>query len=47
MSVAFDLTGITNVNEYYTSNYLANVFQEDASKTVALWSERAGQAREA
>ena len=47
MSTTFDLTGITNINEYYTSNYLANVFQEDASKTVALWSERARQAREA
>ena len=46
MSAAFDLTGITNVNEYYTNNYLANVFQDDAGKKISAWNETARQAKE-
>ena len=39
--MAMDLTGITNVNEYYTNHYLASVFEENAKDTIKAWSEQA------
>lgn len=32
-----DLTGITNVNEYYTNHYLAAVFADNAAATISRW----------
>ncbi len=36
-----DLTGITNVNEYYTNHYLASVFEENAKDTIKAWTDQA------
>lgn len=36
-----DLTGITNVNEYYTNHYLAAVFAENADATIKEWGKAA------
>lgn len=36
-----DLTGITNVNEYYTNHYLAAVFADNAAATISQWRESA------
>ena len=33
-----DLTGITNVNEYYTNHYLAAVFADNAAATISRWN---------
>jgi len=41
-----DLTGITNVNEYYTNHYLAAVFEENAGKTIAAWRSDAKETQE-
>ena len=37
--MAMDLTGITNVNEYYTNHYLAAVFADNAAATISQWRE--------
>ena len=39
--MTFDLTGIRNENEYYTSYYFSSIFQEDAADTIKEWSARA------
>ncbi len=39
--MTFDLTGIRNENEYYTSYYFSSIFQEDAADTIREWSARA------
>lgn len=38
-----DLTGITNVNEYYTNHYLAAVFADNADATIKKWGEAANE----
>ena len=35
--MSMDLTGITNVNEYYTNHYLSSIFEENASATLSEW----------
>ena len=32
-----DLTGINNINEYYTNHYFASVFEENAADTLSAW----------
>lgn len=39
--MTMDLTGITNVNEYYTNHYLAAVFAENADATIKEWGKAA------
>ena len=45
--MAIDLTGITNQNEYYTNHYLATIFAENASETIARWKAAAQDADDA
>jgi len=35
--MAIDLTGIRNVNEYYTNHYLNSIFEENADETISAW----------
>ena len=35
--MAIDLTGITNVNEYYTNHYLNSIFEENAADVISKW----------
>lgn len=35
--MSMDLTGITNVNEYYTNHYFSSIFEENASATLSSW----------
>ena len=39
--MSMDLTGITNINEYYTNHYLSSVFEENAAETISAWRTRA------
>ncbi len=39
--MAIDLTGIDNVNEYYTNHYLSTVFEENAKDTISEWKAEA------
>ena len=39
--MSMDLTGITNVNEYYTNHYLESVFEGNAASTLSSWREEA------
>lgn len=41
--MSMDLTGITNVNEYYTNHYLAAVFADNAAATISQWKDKAGE----
>lgn len=34
-----DLTGINNVNDFFTSHYLATYFEENIHDAVAIWKE--------
>lgn len=36
-----DLTGITNVNEYYTNHYFSAIFSGNAEETIKNWAEKA------
>ncbi|MFC7677592.1 Eco57I restriction-modification methylase domain-containing protein [Paenibacillus sp. GCM10028914] len=35
--MSIDLTGIRNVNEYYTNHYLNSIFEENAAETISAW----------
>ncbi|MDO4554218.1 MAG: class I SAM-dependent DNA methyltransferase [Lachnospiraceae bacterium] len=39
--MGMDLTGITNVNEYYTNHYLSSIFEENAAETLSAWRAEA------
>ncbi|NLY44344.1 MAG: class I SAM-dependent DNA methyltransferase [Clostridiaceae bacterium] len=39
--MAIDLTGIKNVNEYYTNHYLSSIFEENAAETISAWRKKA------
>ncbi|HHV96803.1 MAG TPA: class I SAM-dependent DNA methyltransferase [Clostridiaceae bacterium] len=39
--MAIDLTGIKNVNEYYTNHYLNSIFEENAEETISTWRQKA------
>jgi hypothetical protein len=41
--MAMDLTGINNVNEYYTHHYLASVFESNVSETISAWRTKASE----
>lgn len=41
-----DLTGITNVNEYYTNHYLSSIFEENAASTISGWRAAAKESKE-
>jgi hypothetical protein len=36
-----DLTGIDNINEYYTNHYFSDIFESNAEETVSAWREKA------
>jgi len=35
--MAMDLTGIDNINEYYTNHYFSSIFEENAAGTLSNW----------
>ena len=35
--MAMDLTGIDNINEYYTNHYFSSIFEENAAETISKW----------
>ena len=35
--MAMDLTGIDNINEYYTNHYFSTIFEENAAETISNW----------
>lgn len=37
----FDLTGINNINEYYTNHYLNTIFADSLKTQVKAWSQQA------
>ncbi|NLK72666.1 MAG: class I SAM-dependent DNA methyltransferase [Clostridiales bacterium] len=39
--MAIDLTGIRNVNEYYTNHYLNSIFEENTAETISAWRQKA------
>lgn len=39
--MSMDLTGIKNINEYYTNHYFSSVFEENAAETISSWRTRA------
>ena len=41
-----DLTGINNINEYYTNHYFASVFEENATDTLSAWRASAKESEE-
>ena len=41
-----DLTGINNINEYYTNHYFASVFEENAADTLSAWRASAKESEE-
>lgn len=43
--MSMDLTGITNVNEYYTNHYLDSIFEENASATISSWRSEAKESQ--
>jgi hypothetical protein len=38
--MALDLTGIKNINEYYTNHYLSSIFEENINDTISVWRKR-------
>jgi hypothetical protein len=39
--MAMDLTGIDNINEYYTNHYFSDIFESNAEETLSAWREKA------
>jgi hypothetical protein len=44
--MSMDLTGIGNINEYYTNHYFTTIFEENAEETLSKWRNRAKEAEE-
>lgn len=44
--MSMDLTGINNINEYYTNHYFASVFEENAADTLSAWRASAKESEE-
>lgn len=44
--MSMDLTGITNINEYYTNHYFSTVFEENAGGTISGWNAAAKESEE-
>ncbi|MCI8895782.1 MAG: class I SAM-dependent DNA methyltransferase [Lachnospiraceae bacterium] len=44
--MSMDLTGITNVNEYYTNHYLSSIFEENAAGRLSAWRAEAKESEE-
>jgi len=42
-----DLTGIENINEYYTAHYFSSIFAENAAATISAWRTDAEEAKDA
>jgi hypothetical protein len=38
--MAMDLTGISNVNEFYTDHYLASILENDLKDLFRQWTRR-------
>lgn len=45
--MSMDLTGINNINEYYTNHYLATVFAENIKDIISAWREQSRETGEA
>ena len=39
--MSIDLTGINNINEYYTNYYLSSIFEENTKSTISKWRDDA------
>lgn len=39
--MSINLTGINNINEYYTNHYFASIFEENAEDTISAWRAKA------
>ena len=39
MATGIDLTGIDNVNEYYTNHYLTTIFGDNIKTRVGEWKD--------
>ena len=44
--MSMDLTGISNVNEYYTAHYFSVIFEENAAETIRNWNADARAEKE-
>lgn len=44
--MSMDLTGISNINEYYTNHYFATVFEENASDSISKWNAASRDSKE-
>ena len=44
--MAIDLSGIHNVNEYYTAHYLSTIFEENIRETLSMWRAQAQESEE-
>src|SRR5665648_1200584 len=44
--MSMDLTGIRNINEYYTNHYLASIFAENVKETLSGWREKSQETGE-
>ena len=44
--MSMDLTGITNINEYYTNHYFSTVFEENAGGTISGWNTAVKESEE-
>jgi type I restriction-modification system DNA methylase subunit len=44
--MSMDLTGINNINEYYTNHYFASIFAENAEETISAWRVKAKDSNE-
>lgn len=40
------LSGINNINEYYTNHYLVSVFEENVADTIHTWNEQVKESEE-
>lgn len=38
--MAMDLTGIRNINDYYSSHYLSTIFEDNANEVISQWRAR-------
>ena len=44
--MAIDLSGIHNVNEYYTAHYLSTIFEENIREALSMWKAQAQESEE-
>lgn len=44
--MSMDITGINNINEYYTNHYFASIFAENAEETISAWRVKSKDSNE-